>query len=140
MKFYRIAEDGRHILTQKREEAAAVFMDIEELEKMERTIRNKTEEAERWRKKLTGEGLEWKITRVIIHVYSSNYHVFMTVPVPHQLHKEQEAKDAVVKRFGHILNNLESYRLYFTPAAGWVLYLELYPVKYEILKKEMSIG
>lgn len=130
MRFLKIG-NGKLEPVANREQAHEVIMTIEELEALERKLQNKIEEAERWRKRVTGEDMAWKITR---RIYSSthfpyNWTLFLSIPLPHSPELFRSAQEIASRYFDSYMDR--GYTLQYTAGAGWVLSLRVSNDEYE---------
>lgn len=134
MRFFKVA-NGKLEHVPCREGAHEVLLTIEELEGLERRLKNKTEEAERWRKRATGQGGAWKITRRIFR--KNRYYAWIlniSVPLSHSPELFEEVQRIVEKYFGEYMTKSRDYQLQHTPGAGWLLSLFLSEEEYNLLQ------
>ena len=122
-----------------------VMLDRKELEDLERKLKNKTEEAARLAKKLSGEDREYKLVLVdylreisppstqyikgagqITVGGSETVRVFVTVslPVPAEPSAKNQAKSLVESVFERYIKN-KKFKLHWAPKAGWSVNLEM---------------
>lgn len=121
----------------KQEQADQVLMSRDELDSIERKLQNKVEEADRWRKRVTGEDLEYKIVTVdYIHEKQAGVGiaknmpvVFLVISLPFAYIMSKEIKDQVKSHVEHIFSQYikpsKGYKLHFSPKAGWSVHLQL---------------
>lgn len=114
--------------TDQPDKAEWVMLDTEELTSLERKLQNKIEEAERWRKRLSGEDLEYKLIKLdyIDGKYPTVY-ITIALPMAYRLTKDikDQAKRLVERVFSPYISENRRYKLHFAPMAGWSVNLQL---------------
>jgi len=115
-----------------------VLLDKSELMDLEHKLKNKTEEASRWAKKMTGEDQQYRLILVdYIHGYfrptghnmaveePTKVYVTVSLPVPALPAAKNQAKNLVERVFSQYISKYRRYKLHFAPKAGWSVNLEL---------------
>jgi len=124
--------------TQKTEQADFVMLNYADLKGIEHKLKNKTEEASRWAKKLTGEDQQYRLILVdYVHEYfrptghnmaveePTKVYVTVSLPVPAVPSAKNQAKTLVERVFSEYISKYRRYKLHWATKSGWSVNLEL---------------
>jgi hypothetical protein len=110
----------------KPNQADLVLVEKEELDAIERKLQNQIEEVGRWRRKFSGDNLEYKLIKVdYIDGGSPIAYVTISLPLAFQLEIKDQAKQLVERVFIPYISHQRRYKLHFTSLAGWSVNLQL---------------
>lgn len=126
MRRYYLVNEGKFQEIYKPDQAEWIMLESGELGSLERKLQNKTEEAERWRKRLSGEDLNYKLIKVD-YIDGGNPIAYVTISLPlaFRLEVKDEAKRLVEHVFSAYISEHRRYKLHFAPLAGWSVNLQL---------------
>lgn len=132
--------------------AEFVLIQKEELECLEWDLKKKTEEVDRLYKKLTGDGLPFRVIKLdVMHEWLGTiikdqygkevpprYQLTVGLPVGYDIKKEKEAEEVVLRFFKDYVNN-RNCRLHFLPKGGWSVQLNMTKEEYLAFEMPKSI-